>query len=241
MSITPNGFHFVNGTRPTPFSPSNMVMYTDALCGSSCASLHEELKNIAGVKSVTVGGRPQNNPIQAVTGTKGGEVLPLYYYQMFADVALNVSSQTALVAAAANDPVLEGIANIPHIMTRAGDTSSRMQAQDQVRKGDATGTPLQYIYEASDCRLFYTPLTYADPEAAWKQAWDAFRDDAKCVEGSIKHRSSISGGFKPYGPGKLKVVDQPVGAGAQSGAVNTRVRSVVTTAVAVSFSVFMAL
>jgi hypothetical protein len=47
-------------------------MFTDALCGSSCASFHEELKNIAGVKAVTVGGRPENKPIQTITGSKGG-------------------------------------------------------------------------------------------------------------------------------------------------------------------------
>lgn len=221
MSIIPDGFNFVNGTRATPFKPSNIVMYTDALCGSSCASFHEELKNIAGIKAVTVGGRPQNKPIQTVTGTKGGEVLPLYYYQLFADLTLNITSRISVKAVAADDATLEGIANIPQVLMRAGDDSSRMQAQDQVRKGDKTGTPLQYIYEASDCRVFYTPATYADPDAAWKQAWDAFLDDGKCVDGSTKHKSSISGGFKPYGPGELKVVDQPKGAGSQSGAAAT--------------------
>ncbi len=72
VSILPEGWRFVNGTRPTPFSASNVVMYTDSLCGSSCASFHEELKNLAGVKAVTVGGRPENKPIQTVTGSKGG-------------------------------------------------------------------------------------------------------------------------------------------------------------------------
>ncbi|CAE7193295.1 hypothetical protein PTNB85_06272 [Pyrenophora teres f. teres] len=243
MSIIPSGFRFVNGTRATPFQPANIVMYTDALCGSSCASFHEELKNIAGIKSVTVGGRPENKPIQPVTGTKGGEVLPLYYYQLFADVALNVSEKISLNSAAANDAVLEGIANIPQIMTRADSAMSRMQAQDQVRKGDKTGTPLQYVYEASDCRVFYTPVSYADPDAAWKQAWDAFLDEGKCVEGSTKHESSISGGFKPYGAGELKKVDQPNGAGAQSAAASGGVRKggLVVGVVAVAFSILMAL
>ncbi|RMZ66178.1 peptidase s41 family [Pyrenophora seminiperda CCB06] len=242
VSIIPEGFSFLNGTRPMAFSPSNIVMYTDALCGSSCASFHEELKNIAGIKSVTVGGRPENKPIQAVTGTKGGEVLPLNYYPGFAEVILNISSKAPLTAVSATDATLESIANVPQVLTRAGDDSSRLQSQDQVRKGDRSGTPLQYIYEASDCRLFYTPVTYADTDAAWKQAWDAFLDEGKCVEGSTKHKSSISGGFKPYGPGELKAVDQPKGAGAQSGAASgVRFSGVTVSVAAVVFSVVMAL
>lgn len=209
LSILPPGFRFVNGTRPTPFNASNIVMYTDALCGSSCASFHEELKNIAGIKAVTVGGRPENKPIQTITGSKGGEVTPLYYWQIFAETALNLSSVASLSAFSASDSVLSGMANIPQLATRAGDASSRLQSQDQVRKGDASATPLQYIYEASDCKIFYTPETYFDPDAAWKQAWDAFQDNSKCVKGSTGHKSSLSGGYKAYGPGELKAEDQP--------------------------------
>ncbi|USP76769.1 uncharacterized protein yc1106_04043 [Curvularia clavata] len=209
LSILPQGFRFVNGTRSTPFNASNIVMYTDALCGSSCASFHEELKNIAGIQAVTVGGRPENKPIQTVTGSKGGEVTPLYYWQTFAETALNLSSFASLSAFSSSDSVLSGIANVPQLATRAGDESSRLQSQDQVRKGDASATPLQYIYEASDCKIFYTPETYFDPDAAWKQAWDAFQDNSKCVKGSTGHKSSLSGGYKAYGPGELKAEDQP--------------------------------
>ncbi|CAO2658759.1 Nn.00g064820.m01.CDS01 [Neocucurbitaria sp. VM-36] len=209
VSILPDGFNFVNGTRSTPFDTSNIVMYTDALCGSSCASFHEELKNIAGIKAVTVGGRPTNAPIQTVTGSKGGEVIPLIQFPSYAEVALNVTSRLSLSSVKDSDSTLNALANVPQITVRVGDSSSRAQSQDQVRKGDKTATPLQYIYEASDCKIFYTADTYADPDAAWKQAWDAFQDDSKCVEGSTKHKSSISGGYTPYGAGELKKEDQP--------------------------------
>ncbi|KAI4652315.1 hypothetical protein J4E93_002515 [Alternaria ventricosa] len=217
VSILPPDWYFTNGTRPTPFKASNIIMYTDALCGSSCASFHEELKNIAGVKAVTVGGRPENKPIQTVTGSKGGEVTPLFFWQQYAQVALNISTALSLSAYSDNDASLSALANVPQVLTRAGDQSSRLQSQDQVRKGDASGTPLQYIYEASDCKIFYTATTYANPDAAWKQAWDAFQDDTKCVEGSTGHASSISGGFKAYGPGELKAEDQPKGNGGGGG------------------------
>jgi hypothetical protein len=108
-----------------------------------------------------------------------------------------------------NDVTLSAIANTPQIAIRAGDASSRVQSQDQIRKGDKTATPLQFIYEASDCKIFYTPDTYSDPDLAWKQAWSAFTDSSKCVEGSTGHKSSISGGFKPFGATDLKAEDQP--------------------------------
>jgi len=145
------------------------------------------------------------------------EVTPLFFWQQYAQVALNISTALSLSAYSDNDAALSAVANVPQVLTRAGDRSSRLQSQDQVRKGDASGTPLQYIYEASDCKIFYTATTYADPDAAWKQAWDAFQDDSKCVEGSTGHASSISGGFKAYGPGELKAEDQPKGNGGGSG------------------------
>jgi hypothetical protein len=217
ISILPTGFNFVNGTRPTVFNPSNVVMFTDALCGSSCASFHEELKNIAGVKAVTVGGRPENKPIQTITGSKGGEVIPLITFPQYAGVLLNVSNSVGTQSVKSNDATLSALAKVPQLSVRAGDSSSRAQSQDQIRKGDKTATPLQFIYEAADCRIFYTADSYSDPDLAWKQAWDAFSDDSKCVSGSTAHKSSISGGFKPFGGGELKAEDQPTTPSADGG------------------------
>jgi hypothetical protein len=183
-------------------------MFTDALCGSSCASFHEELKNIAGVHAVAVGGRPENRPIQTVTGTKGGEVIPLYSFPLFASTLFSTTADIG-ASALSKTSKLSDLANVSQLLLRAGDGSTRIQTQDQIRKGDTTATPLQYIYEAADCKIFYTLETYADPDAAWKQAWDAFQDDGKCVVGSTKHKSSISGGYKPFGPGKLKDSNLP--------------------------------
>lgn len=184
-------------------------MFTDALCGSSCASFHEELKNIAGVKAVTVGGRPENKPIQTITGSKGGEVVPVITFPQYAGIMLNVTNRIKLNSVKTNDATLQTLSTVDQVAVRIGDSSSRVQTQDQVRKGDKTATPLQYIYEAADCRIFYTPATYSDPDAAWKQAWNAFSDSSKCVEGSTGHKSSISGGYKPYGAGQVKAEDQP--------------------------------
>jgi hypothetical protein len=213
-------------------------MFTDALCGSSCASFHEELKNIAGVKAVTVGGRPENKPIQTITGSKGGEVVPMFLFPEYAGLLMNISAQIGVSSVKANDATLSSIANVPRIAVRAGDAASRVQSQDQIRKGDSTATPLQFIYEAADCKIFYTAESYADPDAAWKQAWDAFANESKCVSGSTKHKSSISGGFKPFGGGELRAEDQPEApagsgnSGSKSAAPSVRSGGIVALAVA---------
>lgn len=218
ISILPPGFNFVNGTRQQAFNTSNIVMFTDALCGSSCASFHEELKNIAGIKAVTVGGRPENKPIQTITGSKGGEVVPVITFPQYAGAMINITNRLNLNTVKSNDATLTTLANTKQVAVRIGDSSSRVQSQDQVRKGDKSATPLQYIYEAADCRIFYTPSTYLDPDLAWKQAWDAFQDTGKCVQGSTGHKSSISGGYTPYGPQQVKSEDQPAApAGGSSG------------------------
>jgi hypothetical protein len=196
-----------NSNAPKPFNASNIILLTDGLCGSACASFHEEVKNVAGVRSVVVGGRSQTGPMQAVTGAKGGEVIPLINVVFFGQDINNSTAQVG-VSSVTNAKVAE-LGNATQVLIRAGDDSSRVQVMESMRKGDKTGTPLQFVYEAADCRIFYTTESYINPEAAWTQAWDAFQDDSKCVEGSTGHESSISGGFKPFGPGDLKDEDLP--------------------------------
>ncbi|KAF2662339.1 hypothetical protein K491DRAFT_287888 [Lophiostoma macrostomum CBS 122681] len=203
FSIRPPGFAFLNYTsKPQPFASSNIVMFTDALCGSACASFHEELKVIAGVQSVAVGGRPRTGPLQAVTGTKGGEVIPINAVLEYAATIVETAEQLDLQHIL-NNTRIEELASVSQLMVRAGNGASRVQIQDQLRKGDRSMTPLQYIYEAADCRVFYTSESWREPEAAWRQAWDAFVHRDRCVEGSTGLASSISGGFKPFGPREL--------------------------------------
>ncbi|GAB1216551.1 hypothetical protein ATERTT37_005767 [Aspergillus terreus] len=198
-SILETTFDFLDPTGEPVFTAENTVMLTDGLCGSACASFHEELKNIAGVQAVAVGGRPQDGPMQTVGGTKGGEVPS---YLALAGYIQTVFNKTEAYGLSGYDG-LETLANPHPLLTRAGDDQSRIQMQDQIRKGDESGAALQYIYEGADCRLYYTTKTLFHPEAMWEAAWGAYQDTSKCVNGSTNQPSSISGGYKPFGPGDL--------------------------------------
>lgn len=46
----------------------------DGMCSSTCAIATELLKNQGAVRTIAVGGRPQEGPMQGVGGTKGAQV-----------------------------------------------------------------------------------------------------------------------------------------------------------------------
>ncbi|KAI9045802.1 uncharacterized protein KD926_007105 [Aspergillus affinis] len=203
-SILPGNFTFTEASnnKKAPFSADNIVMFTDGLCGSSCASFHEELKNIAGIKAVTVGGRAKPGPMQTIGGTKGGEVIPFSAVSYDIPELLNVTTQLGIAPDLDSSPI-HRILDTEQVFLRVGDSYSRLQVQDQIRKGDSSQTPLQYIYEAADCRIWYTAQTLVNPEKAWAAAWNAHTKRTNCVEGSTGHNSSLSGGYRAYGAGAL--------------------------------------
>ncbi|KAI6882903.1 hypothetical protein KC334_g16285 [Hortaea werneckii] len=87
--------------------------------------------------------------------------------------------------------------------------------RNNIRQGDDTLTPLQFIYEAADCRFFYTPEMYARQEAIWERVYQwAWGDEDACIEGS-SGRDSSENGTTYYG------ADLPDSAGNFFGGNNT--------------------
>jgi hypothetical protein len=66
--------------------------------------------------------------------------------------------------------------------------------RNNIRKGDESATPLQHVYEAADCRFFYTAEMHVDQTAVWDRAYDSTWGNMECVEGSTEHASSVTGG-----------------------------------------------
>lgn len=68
--------------------------------------------------------------------------------------------------------------------------------KDNLRRNDVSKTPLEFIYEAADCRMFYTAPMINDVTMVWKGVVDRmFRNGtANCVKGSTGDKSSVSGG-----------------------------------------------
>ena len=179
-----------------PFRSGNIVILSDGACASSCAMLVEFLKVHGRVPSVIIGGRPQQTPMQTVGGTKGGWVA-----EVGPDVWSNLKQASAgkITPGSFWDHCVGGTYTRPQI-------AGRINPINQYRHGNGISTPQQFVYEAADCRIWYTPEMVDNPVLLWKRVADiAWGDGQKskeefrsqwCVKGSTGHATSISGGWK---------------------------------------------
>lgn len=210
-----DGFVVFNGSKNAkpPFAPENIAVLSNGACSSTCSSFSEHMKNQAGVRFVAVGGRPMNGPMQADGGVKGTQI---FDFTFFIDTLLSVFEE---VAAQNNTAIgkgtgwydlgllpiarTSGAANADNIL--AGITGGGgVNGRNAFRIGDTSNTPLQYVYEAADCRLWYTPEMLVSPVPLWERTAEvAFTnrttgpfESQYCVAGSTNQPTSLSGGLK---------------------------------------------
>ena len=73
---------------------------------------------------------------------------------------------------------------------------ARVNFMNAIRPHDAELTPTQFIYDAADCRLWYTPTMINDVTEIWRVAANAaWSNNSLCVAGSTGDPTSISGGY----------------------------------------------
>lgn len=181
-----------------PFKPENIIMVMDGVCASACTIFSEHMKQL-GVQSIAIGGRPQTGPMQAVGGTKGSQVFTSNNLGIMIQLFQNKTLNTEL--SSAKGTVFEYFNRVP--ISRS-DGSVGVNGRNQFRIGDTTQTPLQFVYEAADCKIWYTPEMAADPTEIWdrvaKLAFGSRQngviDSPYCVKDSTKHATSLSGGLK---------------------------------------------
>lgn len=221
-----NGFE-IDPTNPSispPFAPENIIVLTDGTCASTCTTLSEHLKNQAGVQFIVVGGRPRHGPVQAIGGIKGTQVFEFLNINTMIETFNNgTPAQLAAIA----DTEWAYFNKLPMARTAAAakvfDVSAGAGAvggvngRNAFRIGDESNTPLQFVYEAADCRIWFTREMLYDPVFLWNRVAEvAFLkrtglryDSEYCVAGSTGHGSSISGGWKtgtlgPQGQGEVE-------------------------------------
>ncbi|KAL1800496.1 hypothetical protein ACET3X_000838 [Alternaria dauci] len=148
---------------------------TDGLCSSACALFVELMTELAGVRTITVGGRPQHGPMQTASGNRGAAV----YTSNRIDY--DIDNLKTLVG---NEAAFDSIPsrNDTGIFTNYASFNIR----DQIRPEDLT--PLQFRYEASDCRLYYTPQNVYNMSQLWRDVAAATWDDTTlCVPDSTNY------------------------------------------------------
>lgn len=130
----------------------------------------------ANVRVVTVGGRPDLTPMQGASGSRGARALD--FDTLDANIAfvqdLLLSSDTPAAA-----HFLPNRSEAHDVFVLGGGINLR----DQVRAAEST--PLQFLYEPADCRIFFTPKTVLNYTALWEYAAEAaWQNSSLCVAGA---------------------------------------------------------
>lgn len=141
------------------------------------------------MKTAAAGGRPAYGPMQVVGGSRGSRSLDFQnIYQSIQAAEFLVSSDlvNTTIRAVSNlflfsilsDQSLtfesiqpENYTDLP--MNRSAVNSPpTLNFLNSIRKGPGNtyNKPLQFLYQAADCRIFYTPQMIGDVTAQWKTA-----------------------------------------------------------------------
>lgn len=168
----------IPATSPQLYNPENIIILSDGLCSSACGLFVEMMHHEAGVKTVVVGGLPQSGPMQTASGSRGAEIY----------IAQNIDNSVA-AAEYFNDTSAD------YLPDRGVDvliTFLSVNLRDQIRK-EQQDVPVQFVYDAADCRIFYTAETWSDYSSLWTHAVNAISDPKLCVAGSTGYSSTRTG------------------------------------------------
>ncbi|KAJ6787091.1 hypothetical protein PWT90_10495 [Aphanocladium album] len=159
-----------------PFAAEDIVILYDGYCASTCTLASEMLRIQGGVKSVTFGGRPVAGSMQGVGGVKGAQVLS------FQDIYRYVQRAAELT----NDKVRRNEFARFNDLVINRTLAASVNVRDQILRDNVEdGLPAQYVYEAADCRMYWTESMLNDVSQIWRSAADAAFANSKCANGGI--------------------------------------------------------
>ncbi|KAK8189978.1 uncharacterized protein BKA78DRAFT_353463 [Phyllosticta capitalensis] len=211
-----SGYEGNNNVAAQPFAAENIVLLQDGYCSSTCAIFTELAKTQGKVKQVVIGGRSQYGAMQAVGGTKGAETISwstLAYKAAAVEMLATSDAEYELLTSSGVDT----LANLTQVFIRAaasvstGGLAAAINYRDNLRQGDTTQTPLQFVYEPAECRIFYTPQMIFDPTKSWEKVYDVMWGKGQCVKDSVTNGTADSANSTSNG--KKKNAAPAVGAG----------------------------
>ncbi|KAH8898162.1 hypothetical protein GQ53DRAFT_629251, partial [Thozetella sp. PMI_491] len=185
-----NGFDPAVPAKDQPFDKDDIVVLTDGTCGSTCTILTGLMAREAGVRTIALGGRPLNAPMQSMGGVKGVQVLPFAGLQEVATLLAAANAIPADVSAtfpSAGNPPLRSFALLPPTFNwRNGYPQNAVD-----------GPPLQFVYEAANCKRFYKAEYLTDITRQWADIADVAWGGAECVQGSTASQDAKIGTAAP--------------------------------------------
>ncbi|KAL5592296.1 hypothetical protein FOBRF1_013322 [Fusarium oxysporum] len=181
--------------RTQPFKAENILIIGDGLCASTCSIFVNLMTNIGGVRALPFGGHPNGQPMQIMGGVRGSQTLT------FDNIATVVSAAKAVYRETSEKlefMTKEENERLMKVAPRPLDEfpiklgSGQVNFLNAYQEGD-DGLPLQFQYQAGDCRLYYTAENIYHPETIWKSAKEAIWGNGSCVKGSTGGTGSLEG------------------------------------------------
>jgi hypothetical protein len=168
----------------------NKLQLTNGECASTCA-LFLKLMKRQGVRTIAFGGRPNESPMQGAGGVKGGQSLQINYLNGY----IQQANQAIQKAAGTSSPILttsewKRFNETSPNLTPSYSWSGNINLRNEYDPEDGE-TPLQFVYEAAECRRFYTLQNYLQQETTWQDAVKSMFGDAGCVKGSTNGEGSL--------------------------------------------------
>jgi hypothetical protein len=156
---------------PQVFQPQNMVFLTDAGCASTC-TIFANLLKLSGVKSIVIGGRPRNGPVQAVGAVKGAQVMN---YRTIFRTAASIFENYATPQEAQHWQTTDLGALYrtgEYVMGRTleNGNNARINYRNSIAVDDQSRTPRQFVFEPADCRIWLTKDMLFDMNSVWAKA-----------------------------------------------------------------------
>lgn len=164
------GFGNRTTTAAPPCAAKDVIILSDAFCSSACGRFVEKMHHEGGARTIVAGGQPMLGPMQTVGGSRGAEQYDAASLDADIDQAITFNTSVASSLPTGRD-------DVDFIYTYAG-----FNLKDAIRKETPSGPPLQFTYEAADCRIFYTNQTIYNNINLWNYVIDAFyRNPSLCI------------------------------------------------------------
>lgn len=173
-----------------PFEPEDILIVGDGNCVSACTTSVNFMTNVGGVQSLVFGGRPRKEPMQIMGGVRGAQSAGFTLIENLVKLAhtavrdVDESDLPDGFMATINETRPLPLTDFP-LQIAGLNVNLRNSYQD-----DNIDLPLQFEYQAADCKLYYTYDNIVDPTTACASAKGAIWGNDGCVYDSTGGRGS---------------------------------------------------
>ncbi|KAI8660248.1 TSPc domain-containing protein [Fusarium keratoplasticum] len=177
----------INMTQP--FKAENIIIIGDGVCASTCTTFVNLMTNVGGVRTVSFGGRPNGKPMQLMGGVRGAESQSFSGLAQWTSKVLEFLGQSVKPDGSTNFLSKEEIKRLKEVLPQdpgqfpISINGGNVNFRNAYQEGE-DDLPLQFQYQASDCRLYYTVENVYRPHTVWKAAKEAIWGAGTCVVGS---------------------------------------------------------